>query len=169
MLDQVLERLRYLHYSIRTEEANVHWVRAFVHFHHLRHPRAMGAQEVQAFLSWSVVERHVSVSTHRQALAALQLRAKDLDFERRVFVVRCGKGGKDRLVMLPAALVPSPKAQLQRARGGGRCGAQPAGRTASGLRHSKAAAAMGCSLHAPELRRAALPQQLQLPHRRVAS
>jgi hypothetical protein len=52
LLEQLRERIRYLHYSIRTEEAYVHWVRAFVRFHGLRHPRAMGAAEVQAYLSW---------------------------------------------------------------------------------------------------------------------
>jgi site-specific recombinase XerD len=208
LLDQLRERVRYLHYSIRTEQAYVHWVRAFVRFHGLRHPREMGAAEVQAFLSWMAVERHVSVSTHRQALSALlflyrqvfgqnlpwmdamdrpqrkprlpvvltvaevravlallegahavlaqllygtgmritealQLRTKDVDFDRLVIVVRCGKGrrrgssdvpahiapagatsacmrevgGKDRVVMLPATLVAALKAQLQRAHG----------------------------------------------------
>ena len=71
LLDARRERLRYLHCSIRTEEAYVHWVRGFVRFHSLRHPRQMGADEVQAFLSWLAAERHVSASTHRQALAAL--------------------------------------------------------------------------------------------------
>jgi site-specific recombinase XerD len=49
----------------------VHWVRVFVRWSGLRHPRQMGAAEVQAFLAWLATERHVSVSTHRQALAAL--------------------------------------------------------------------------------------------------
>jgi site-specific recombinase XerD len=119
LLDRLRERLRYLHYSIRTEEAYVHWVRAFVRFHDLRHPRAMGAQEVQAFLSWLAVERHVSVSTHRQALAAL------LFLYQQVFGLRLAwmdamerPQRKPRLpVMLPAALVPVLKAQLQRAHG----------------------------------------------------
>jgi integron integrase len=71
LLDALRERIRYLHYSIRTEEAYVHWVRAYVRFHGLRHPRKMGAEEVQGFLSWLAAERHVSASTHRQALAAL--------------------------------------------------------------------------------------------------
>jgi len=52
LLEQLRERIRYLHYSIRTEEAYVHWVRAFVRFHGLRHPRERGAAEVQAYLSW---------------------------------------------------------------------------------------------------------------------
>ena len=51
LLDQVRERVRYLHYSIRTEEAYVHWVRAFVRFHGLRHPKGMGGEQDQAFLT----------------------------------------------------------------------------------------------------------------------
>jgi integron integrase len=182
LLDQLREQLRYLHYSLRTEEAYVHWVRAFVRWSGMRHPRQMGAAEVQAFLAWLATERQVSVSTHRQALAALlflyqkvfglqlpwmqaldrpqrkprlpvvlsvaevravlalldgthavlgqllygtgmritealQLRTKDVDFERAVIVVRDGKAGKDRVVMLPASLAPTLKAQLRRAHG----------------------------------------------------
>ena len=49
LLDQVRERIRYLHYSIRTEQSYVHWVRAFVRFHGLRHPAEMGAAEVAAW------------------------------------------------------------------------------------------------------------------------
>ena len=71
LLDQVRDRIRYLHYSLRTEQAYVHWVRAFVRFHGLRHPQQMGRPEVEAFLSWLSVERQVSASTHRQALSAL--------------------------------------------------------------------------------------------------
>jgi len=71
LLDQVRERIRYLHYSIRTEEAYVHWIRAFVRFHALRHPVDMGAAEVEAFLSWLAGERNVAVATHKQALSAL--------------------------------------------------------------------------------------------------
>ena len=71
LLDQVRERIRYLHYSIRTEDAYVHWVRAFVRFHNLRHPLEMGAPEVEAFLSWLAGDRKVAVATHKQALSAL--------------------------------------------------------------------------------------------------
>ena len=71
LLDQVRERIRYLHYSLRTEEAYVHWCRAFVRFHGIRHPAEMGGPEVEAFLSWLSNERQVSTSTHRQALSAL--------------------------------------------------------------------------------------------------
>lgn len=69
LLDQVRERIRYLHHSIRTAEAYVHWVRAFVRFHAMRHPVEMGAAEVEAFLSWLAGERKVAVATHKQALA----------------------------------------------------------------------------------------------------
>ena len=65
------ERIRYLHYSLRTEQAYVNWVRAFIRFHGVRHPATLGSSEVEAFLSWLANERKVSVSTHRQALAAL--------------------------------------------------------------------------------------------------
>jgi hypothetical protein len=71
LLDQVRERVRYPHYSIRTEQAYVHWVRAFIRFHGLRHPAEMGAVEVEAFLSWLAGERRVAVATHRQALSAI--------------------------------------------------------------------------------------------------
>ena len=71
LLDQVRERVRYLHYSIRTEQAYVHWVRASVRFHDLRHPAEMGAVEVEAFLTWLAAERRVAVATHRQALSAI--------------------------------------------------------------------------------------------------
>ena len=71
LLDQVRERIRYMHYSIRTEQAYVQWVRAFIRFHGLRHPAEMGAPEVEAFLSWLANERQVAVATHKQALSAL--------------------------------------------------------------------------------------------------
>lgn len=170
LLDAVRQRIRHLHYSLRTEQAYVHWVRAFVRFHGMRHPRGMGGPEVEAFLHWLSAEQRVSVSTHPQALAALlflyqqvlgqrlpwmdsidrpqrkprlpvvlqptevaavlarllygtglritealQLRVKDVCFERGTLIVRHGKGGKDRAVMLPASLVPALKAQFAQA------------------------------------------------------
>jgi integron integrase len=71
LLDQVRECIRYKHYSLRTEQAYVYWVRAFIRFHRLKHPREMGGAEVTAFLSWLATHRQVSVSTHQQALSAL--------------------------------------------------------------------------------------------------
>jgi len=181
VLDQLRERIRYLHYSIRTEEAYVYWVRTFIRFHGLRHPATLGGVEVEAFLSWLANTRNVAASTHKQALSALlffngkvlgvdlpwmtemgrprtmrrlpvvlspeevarifcllegehrlfaqllygtgmrineglQLRVKDLDFERSTIIIREGKGGKDRAVMLPQRLASGLRDQLGRAR-----------------------------------------------------
>lgn len=180
LLDLVREAVRYRHYSLSTERAYCHWVRAFVRFHGLRHPREMGPAEVEAFLSHLANSRTVSASTHRQALSALlflyrevlkvdlpwlneigrphvdrrlpvvltmdevqrmlaalsgvnhlltallygtgmrileglRLRVKDVDFDHGVIIVRDGKGGKDRMVMLPQSLVPALREQLQAA------------------------------------------------------
>lgn len=71
LLDQLRERTRYKHYSIRTEQAYVHWARAFIRHHGLRHPFDMGAAEIESFLAWLANERHVAPSTHTQALSAL--------------------------------------------------------------------------------------------------
>jgi site-specific recombinase XerD len=75
LLDQVRERIRYLHYSLSTETTYVHWVKFFVRWNgrkgKMRHPREMGALEVEAFLTMLAVERNVSASTHNQALSAI--------------------------------------------------------------------------------------------------
>jgi integron integrase len=71
LLDQLRERIRYLHYSLKTEEAYLFWSRAYIRFHGVRHPKDMGATEVEAFLTHLTNARQVSVSTHKQALSAL--------------------------------------------------------------------------------------------------
>jgi integron integrase len=181
LLDQLRERIRYHHYSLRTEQAYVFWVRRFVRFHRLRHPREMGGREVEAFLTDLAIRQHVAPSTHRQALSAilflyrevlstelpwmgaigrpqvrrrvpvvlsrdevarllgqlagrdhliasllygaglrllecLQLRVKDVDFDRRVIIVRDGKGGKDRVVMMPGPAIAPLRQQLAESR-----------------------------------------------------
>ncbi len=182
LLDQVRERIRYLHYSLQTEKADLYWARFFIRWHGrggvMRHPRDMGTVEVEAFFNMLANEWQVSLpSTHNQALSALvflyrevmavdlpwlnglnrpaqkrripsvltreevaslfgfldgemallaqllygagmrlmaglRLRIKDVDFDRRVIVVRDGKGGKNRVVMLPQSLALTLKAQL---------------------------------------------------------
>ena len=71
ILEQVRERVRYLHYSIRTEEAYLYWIRFFIRWSGMRHPREMGADEVRQFLTFLAVKRNVSASTHRVALSGL--------------------------------------------------------------------------------------------------
>lgn len=167
LLDRVRSAIRLRHYSPRTEEAYVGWIRRFVVFHHKRHPKEMGDAEVGQFLTHLAEKLEVSASTQNQALNALvflyrevlqlplgkmesfvrakrpknlpivltkteaqsvlkhmkgvprlaalllygaglrlleclTLRVKDLDFERMEIRVRRGKGGKDRVTMLPA-------------------------------------------------------------------
>jgi integrase len=179
LLDQMRERIRYCHYSLRTEQAYVFWVRRFIRFHRLRHPRSMGSSEVEAFLTHLATERQVAPSTHKQALAALlflyrqvldidlpwmqqigrpkspmripvvlsrveiallldrveptfapmvgllygaglrlmeclRLRVKDVDFDRKILIVREGKGRKDRVVMLPEPLIAARAPRTQR-------------------------------------------------------
>ena len=71
LMDQMRERIRYLHYSLNTEKLYAYWVRFFIRWHGLRHPRDMGPAEVEAFLSMLATQRRVSASTHNQALSAL--------------------------------------------------------------------------------------------------
>ena len=71
LLDQVREVIRMRHYSIRTEQAYVQWIRRFILFHDKRHPREMGAPELTAFLSDLAVQRNVAASTQNQALHAI--------------------------------------------------------------------------------------------------
>jgi hypothetical protein len=71
LLDQLRERIRTLHYSPRTEDAYVHWCRAFIRFHDRRHPKDMAGSEVEAFLTHLAADRGLSTSSHRQALSAL--------------------------------------------------------------------------------------------------
>lgn len=168
LLDRVREAIRARHFSRRTEEAYVYWIRRYIVFHGKAHPSTMGAPEISAFLTWLAVQQHVNASTQNQALSAvlylyrdvlrieigaiehvprartperlpvvlsrqeigailkqltgterlavmllygaglrleecLELRIKDIDFDRQQIIVRRGKGQKDRATMLPAA------------------------------------------------------------------
>lgn len=78
LLDQVRERIRVRHYSLRTEEAYLHWIRRFIVFHGKRHPRQMGGPEVEAFLSHLATQAQVAPSTQNQALSALLFLYRDV-------------------------------------------------------------------------------------------
>lgn len=70
LLDQFRERIRFLHYSKHARQAYVHWCKAFIRYHGLRHPRELGQAEVEGFISWLASDRHVARSTHKQALSS---------------------------------------------------------------------------------------------------
>lgn len=177
MLAALREKLRAGHYSPRTEQAYVGWIKRFIGYHRTTHPNRMGEAEVVAFLTDLAVRRRVAASTQNQALAALlflyqsvlgrpladlgvlprareghrlpvvltpeevsrilgrlvgvprvvamvlyggglrlseamALRVKDVDFGRGEIVVRRGKGKKDRVTMLPQAVVPELRRHL---------------------------------------------------------
>jgi hypothetical protein len=82
LLDQVRHCLRVRRYSYRTEQCYVHWAERYIRFHKgpdgFRHPATLGAAEVEAFLTYLAVERHVSASTQNQALGALLFLYRDV-------------------------------------------------------------------------------------------
>jgi len=94
LLDQVREAIRRKHYSIRTEEAYIHWIKRYIFFHHKRHPRNMGTPEIEAFLTYLATKRNVAASTQNQALAALLFLYREvlhLDLDGPIDAVRAKK------------------------------------------------------------------------------
>ncbi len=71
LLDQVKNKLRLKHYSIRTEEAYLNWIKRFIYFNNKKHPNEMGETEINKFLTHLAVEGKVASSTQNQALCAL--------------------------------------------------------------------------------------------------
>jgi integron integrase len=71
LLEQVSEQIRLKHYSYRTEETYVQWIRRYILFHNKRHPKDMGVPEIEAFLGHLAVEGKVAASTQNQALSAI--------------------------------------------------------------------------------------------------
>jgi integron integrase len=78
LLDRVRQAIRTKHYSRRTEEAYVHWIKRYIVFHRKVHPASLGAADVSAFLSWLAVDRRVSASTQNQALSAVLFLYRDV-------------------------------------------------------------------------------------------
>jgi site-specific recombinase XerD len=102
LIQRYREELQARHYARRTVETYEQWLRRFLRFHQLRHPREMGSAEVNAFLTHLAVDGQVSASTQNQALSALlflyrELLERDLDLEgvvraRQKRRKRCGCG-----------------------------------------------------------------------------
>lgn len=129
LMDQVRERIRTLHYSRATEKTYLYWIRFFILQQGKRHPRDMGAAEVEAFLSHLATQRETQLllaassgtpglvirllyGTGMRLMEALRLRIKDVDFERRQITVRGGKGDKDRITLLPESLIPDLRTHI---------------------------------------------------------
>jgi hypothetical protein len=71
LLDQLRERIRMLHYSLRTEQAYLYWCRAFVRFHGLRHPATMGGPEVETYLTYLASDRGLAPSSCRLCCSSM--------------------------------------------------------------------------------------------------
>lgn len=71
LLGEVRRQIRIRHYACSTERTGVYWTESFVRFHRMRHPRELGAAEVEAFLGSLTSERKVSAFTQNQAKAAV--------------------------------------------------------------------------------------------------
>jgi integron integrase len=78
LLDQVRLTLRSRHYSIRTEQSYVSWIRDFILFHEKRHPKELDARHVSSWLSHLATDRHVAASTQNQALSAVLFLYRDV-------------------------------------------------------------------------------------------
>ncbi len=78
LLDQVRDKIRLKHYSIRTEQAYTDWIKRFILHFGKRHPRDMGATEVEQFLTHLAVNGRVAASTQNQAKCALLFLYKEV-------------------------------------------------------------------------------------------
>jgi hypothetical protein len=93
--DRVRDAIRLKHYSIRTEQAYVNWIKRYIYFHNVRHPAEMGAAEVQAreaLLTWPWRKTLPLCGSGLRLMECMRLRVKDLDFAQRIVLVRDGKG-----------------------------------------------------------------------------
>ena len=78
LLDQVRDALRLRHYSLRTEQSYLGWIKRYILFHNKKHPKDMGAAHVEAFLSHLAVQGQVAASTQNQALSAILFLYKEV-------------------------------------------------------------------------------------------
>lgn len=115
LLDQVRERIRYLHYSLKTEKAYLYWIRFFIRWNAtqpggMRHPSDMGAKEVEAFLSMMANERKASASTHNQALSAVLFLYREVINEDLPWLNNIGRPQQTKRI--PSVLTKNEIAQL---------------------------------------------------------
>ncbi|HEX9301361.1 MAG TPA: integron integrase [Casimicrobiaceae bacterium] len=78
LLDRVRDKIRLRHYSIRTEQAYLDWIRRFILFHDKRHPETLGAAEVEAFLTHLAIDRNVAASTQNLAKSSILFLYRDV-------------------------------------------------------------------------------------------
>ena len=83
LIEQIRRAIRALQYTPKTELAYVRWTKDFVRFHDMRHPRELGPDEIQQFVSYLANERRVSASTQNQALCALLFLYRDCSAAKR--------------------------------------------------------------------------------------
>lgn len=108
LLDQVRHVLRVKHYSRRTENTYVNWIKRFILFHHKQHPQQMNSLEIEQFLTDLAVEQNVSPSTQNQALAAVLFLYQEVlhkPLDRRIDAVRAKKAQRLPVVMSKAEVV----------------------------------------------------------------
>ena len=118
LLDQVRQVLRVRHYALRTEECYVQWIKRFILFQGKRHPRDLGAAEVEQFLTDLAVRGHVSASTQNQALNALVfLYAQVLEIDLGRFDAVRARRPKRLPVVLSAEVVQRVLVQVEGAEG----------------------------------------------------
>ncbi len=71
LFDRIREIIRLKHYSLSTEKTYISWIKRYLLFHHMRHPREMGRHEIESFLSYLAIDRKVASSTQNQAFNAI--------------------------------------------------------------------------------------------------
>ena len=116
LLDQVVEVMRYHHYSIRSEESYVRWIKQFIIFNGKRHPSELGKADIERYLSHLAMNKNVAVSTQSQALNAIVFLYKkvlDLPIANDLSPVRSKKA-----VRLPVVLSQTEMAKLLSAMSG---------------------------------------------------
>jgi len=78
LLDIVRDKIRFKHYSMKTEQSYIGWIKRYIFFHNKRHPKDMRKVEIEQFLTWLAVEQKVSPATQNQAFSAILFLYKEI-------------------------------------------------------------------------------------------